>query len=617
MIRSTVRWLREIWPPFILALFAAIWLSTNVCPADPVPSDVAQLWADFDPRRDPLEVEVVKSWRANGGRYQIVRYTIGTFRGEKSTMAAYYGYPLGGTNLPGLMHMHGGGQKAFLREVEYYVERGFACLSVNWGGRPIDEENPDGPNTHWGAVDPTQNNVRGYFSMSPSDRTVEKFPSPKNNNWYLLTLGCRRGLTFLESRPEVDAERLGVYGHSMGGSLTMYVAGCDDRVRAASPSVGGSGFLTSRVNGIAGTQRRVEGDVELFRRTLEHQSYARRIACPLLFLGATNDFNGLMDNAYRTIGLIPEQPTRLVFAPHLNHRFALEQEICRPLWFDAQLRNRFVFPEAPQLTLELDADDGLPGARVTVDDSRAVSQVDVYYAVDPDPRARFWRDAQAHRHGDVWRAACPLLDLSRPLYAFANVYYALDEPETAIRNRAVGRFCLSSNLAAASPDVLRRAGVVATDQTSLEIDDFSRGFHDWYILEAGNPHHWQFWTRKPTDPKWHGPADTALSLDVKSMDANTLVVTLVQNEWRRYRGRRRTFHAEASLEGSDDWRTVRLTRDDFVPEDEGPPLDAWNEIDQLGLRAFVEVTRDGRTHLLGTRPWAGPQPEFRRLEWVR
>ena len=65
---------------------------------------------------------------------------------------------------------------------------------------------------------------------------------PKNCNWYLLTLGCRRGLTFLEQQPEVDPQRLGIHGWSMGGNLTMYVAGTDARVKAAVPGVGGQGW---------------------------------------------------------------------------------------------------------------------------------------------------------------------------------------------------------------------------------------------------------------------------------------------------------------------------------------------------------------------------------------
>jgi hypothetical protein len=68
-----------------------------------------------------------------------------------------------------------------------------------------------------------------YFNLRPGPNCLDPFESPRNNNWYLLTLGARRGLTFLEQQPEVDPDRLGVYGHSMGGNLTVYLAGTDNR----------------------------------------------------------------------------------------------------------------------------------------------------------------------------------------------------------------------------------------------------------------------------------------------------------------------------------------------------------------------------------------------------
>ena len=36
-------------------------------PSDRVPQSVGELWADFDPRSDPLEVEVIREWEEDGG----------------------------------------------------------------------------------------------------------------------------------------------------------------------------------------------------------------------------------------------------------------------------------------------------------------------------------------------------------------------------------------------------------------------------------------------------------------------------------------------------------------------------------------------------------------------
>jgi cephalosporin-C deacetylase len=46
-------------------------------------------------------------------------------------------------------------------------------------------------------------------------------------------MDCVRGLDFLASRPEVNAARLGMWGRSQGGGLTLATASLDRRLRAA------------------------------------------------------------------------------------------------------------------------------------------------------------------------------------------------------------------------------------------------------------------------------------------------------------------------------------------------------------------------------------------------
>ncbi|HET8548219.1 MAG TPA: acetylxylan esterase [Bryobacteraceae bacterium] len=47
---------------------------------------------------------------------------------------------------------------------------------------------------------------------------------------------ARRGIDYLVSRPDVDAQWIGVTGCSGGGTVTTYVAALDDRVKAAAPA---------------------------------------------------------------------------------------------------------------------------------------------------------------------------------------------------------------------------------------------------------------------------------------------------------------------------------------------------------------------------------------------
>ena len=211
----------------------------------------------------------------------------------------------------------------------------------------------------------------------------------------MLTVGCRRGITFLEEQPEVDADSIGVFGHSMGGRLTGLVAGTDRRVKAASPSVGGSGFLQTDFWGLPGSARRVRGDVDLFQRTIAGQVYLAKVHCPMLFLSASNDFNAPMDFVERGMKLVPHPNKRITHAVHLNHRFTPEAEVARPLWLDAHLQRRLPFPQSPEAELVLTGEDGIPVYRVQPDTSRPIEKVHIYYGYERDPRNRFWTDGRA------------------------------------------------------------------------------------------------------------------------------------------------------------------------------------------------------------------------------
>lgn len=596
--------------------------------ADGLPASVEELWADFDPRKDALETEVIREWNENGCTYRYVRFLIGVFRDRPARMAAIYGFPTNATGrVPGVMHIHGGGQRASLDEVQRLAQRGYAALSLNWGGAAGKQHAtnaPQGagagePNTDWGAVDPTQLNVSHYSSMLPGPKQFfTDREHPKNCNWYLLTLGCRRGLTFLERQPEVDPERLGVHGFSMGGNLTIYVAGSDRRVKAAVSAVGGQGWRWEEhefLGGKASPQETVSGNLDVFRRTLSFESYAPRIRCPLLHRSATNDFHGWIDDVYRTDALVRGQPVRHAWSPHFNHRLTPEVAVTMPLWFDQYLRGGPALPETPASRLTLKTDDGVPELSVQPQADGEVSRCEIYYSVDPDPRARFWRSAEVKRSGKCYVAQLPMHCVDLPLFAFANVYYALPTPEPmgagAGGGRSIREFCLSSDLHSASAKELAARGVRATDRPADVLDDFSNGWRDWYRLNTDHPGLWQNWTRKVTDPKWRGSEGMRLALTLQLSENNRIAFVAIENEWRSYRGPRRTFVCEKEIPGAAQEQTVVLDVADFKNTVDGSSLVSWSELDQLGICAHYSERGGGTS---STR-WRGPAPTFARLAW--
>lgn len=599
--------------------------------ADEPPQTVEQLWGDFDPRKDPLETEVIRELKEDGAVIRHVRFLVGTFKGKPARMTAIYGFPEAAKDknekLPAVMHIHGGGQRAFLHEVKLLVSRGYAALSVNWGGsagqRPfnsVEGAQPGDPNTDWGEVDPSQLNAVRYDSILPGPlQLFEDREHPKNNNWYLLTLGCRRGLTFLEQQPEVDPQRLGVHGYSMGGNLTMYVAGTDSRVKAAVPAVGGAGWRWQPHEFLGGVaqQDHIKGDVDLFRRTLSFESYAPLIRCPVLHRSATNDFHGWMDDVYHTNSLIPNQPLRYSWTPHVNHRLSPEAAITMPLWFDQHLKGGPKLPETPTSKLVLRSAEHVPVLRVIPDEkSLPVARIEVYYSVDPDPRARFWRSADVTRDGDAFVGKLPLHTLDLPLFAFANAYHTLPKPESLAAipgySKPVKEVCMSSEFHSVKPAALKEAGVVAALKLSPLIDDFSssRGLRDWYTINADHPTLVQHWTRKLTDPAFRGRDGAKLKLTLKMPKTNLLTFVVVENEWRSYRGPRRTFVCEHEVPGADAEQAIVLEAKDFVAS-EGV-LRSWEGVDQFAIcHHFAE-----RGTTATRKPaWTGPTPTLVKLDW--
>jgi hypothetical protein len=154
---------------------------------------------------------------------------------------------------------------------------------------------------------------------------------------------------------------------------------------------------------------------------------------------------------------------------------------------------------------------------------------------------------------------------------------------------------------------LKQAAPQLTAKPSKLIEDFTHGQRDWYALNAGNATHQQLWTRKVTDPLWRGPEGSKLAITLKLPQTNRLSIVLQQNEWRSYRGPRRTFVCSREITGSDVRQTLTLALSDFTSA-EGSPT-SWSEIDQLGLCA---------SHGLPANEvplWKGPAPEFLRVAW--
>lgn len=596
--------------------------------AGEVPQSLMELWAGFDPRKDPLEIEVLKEWEQDGVICRIVRYQVGIFKGAPSKVAAFYAFPKDGTKLPALVEMHGGGQSASLNSVVTSARRGYAGISINWGGNKmhLGGETWNGPQTDWGALDathPPQRNKANHFAgaLTPDEYTLDAVESPRNSNWFLVLMAARRAITFLEQQPEVDASRIGAHGHSMGGKLTTNLAGIDKRIKAAVPSCGGSGDLSESESLVPGGSRTKCTAMEL--ACISDNAYIPQITCPVLWLSPTNDFHAHIDNMAWNWRDVPDARVRFSISPHLNHRHTAEHVITEYLWFEEHLKGAdFKMPNTPEVVLALKTADGVPQVIVTPDESMPVQRVDVYYSLDPHGLTRFWRDAKATKIGRQWKAACPVMDLGQPIFTFANVFYATPAkyrtwPQKAGQESS-DTFAISSRVLSAGPALLQAGKVKATDKPERLIDDGARGWHDWYLLNWGHAPLWTATTRKLKDAKWRGPDGATLHFEIQSLTDNQLVLTFNCNAWGAMIPGKPTvdYTTVKQLKGGPDWQTVSIALNELFATDPAitAPLANWQTVTEFSISPKGEIVKEGQKVKVPGKAWQGRR-DIRNVRW--
>ncbi len=596
---------------------------------DQAPTNFVEMWAGFDARAAPLEVETLKQWEEDDVVFRVVRFRIGIFKGTKAKLAAVYGFPKhvldGGEKLPGLVQIHGGGQYADFNACRTNAKRGYATVSIAWAGRINAPEYRVGPaevklfwdgktdhpgyrlTTDWGALDgyhaPARNSGNSFPSAQPATWTLDAIESPRNSGWFLCALAARRALTFLEQQSEVDAQKLGVYGHSMGGKLTV-MAAVDPRVKAAAPSCGG---ISDRDNKSA-----------LYRSTLGDDVSLRQVSCPMMFLSPANDFHGRIGDLPAAIREIKSRQWRVTCSPHRSHQDTAEYEVATQLWFDQHLKNAFTFPVTPVTSVQLRAEDGVPTFIVKPDQSKTVLSVDVFYTQhgkpDETPRDRentkhrFWHHAEATESNGRWNARLPIASTSQPLWVYANILYPLDSPVAGAgyyyRTYEANSFNLSSTLHMISSKELAAAKLRATLEPSLLIESFEDGWEkEWFTYR---PDEWARATHKVYHESYKPPEEASLALEVLAVESNVLIIRLDEAA------------AEVQLGGGGEWQEIVLKPQDYQNFD-GEARSDFADIMRLKLGATERLKPkrgSGKESRIIGANWRGPNPKFRNLRWV-
>lgn len=143
--------------------------------------------------------------------------------GDTIRIHGYLALPTGGGPYPAVLIGHGRGGSASLTLAQAFALLGYGAFAI------------DGPDTGLSTGGP-RNTEQAWISVEEHPNE----PAPEVGFLYHWAYAGMRALTVLEdladqpSNPfRIDSSRLGVVGASMGGQLTYYINGVDDRVKAA------------------------------------------------------------------------------------------------------------------------------------------------------------------------------------------------------------------------------------------------------------------------------------------------------------------------------------------------------------------------------------------------
>jgi len=447
-----------------------------------VPQNVMDLWKNYDAKSEPLDVQVVKEWKADGVVTRYLTFKVGTFKGADARIAAYYSFPDNSKKNAAFVWSHGGGQRAERGRGIYFAKQGFATVDINWLGRPMEPEIE--VNTDWGKVDPTQGPQfyskalrKGWKqNLQPDEYTLDSVPSPRNSNWFLLAVAARRAITFLEKQPEVDPERIGFAGFSMGGTITS-MAATDPRLKAVAPFVGGSGFKYVDFPGIEGSSVRNHfKELELYKQTIDGSAYWPLVKCPVLFISSSNDFHSTFERIYQSMALVKHKNWRVTTNIHQNHGPGSEQWVLLNMWFNQYLKGiEQNIPVTPPSTLAVS--EGQATFTVTPADQERLAETGIYYSYDPNSRTRFWNKVEGKVSGESVSVQVPVRK-ELPLHVFALCRYKLKQ-KVQLEQGETSTFVLNSLEQSVVPEKVNLEALAKLPKTRTVFEDFKNGIQDW------------------------------------------------------------------------------------------------------------------------------------------
>ncbi len=242
--------------------------------------------------------------------------------------------PAGPGRFPAMLVLPGAGFAARPRPLEH-ARHGYVALDIQVHGQEVDLK--------------TYPQLPGYYKDF-------KYDPPSAYYYYNIHLRCLQAVSYLASRPDVDASRIVVVGGSQGGRLSVVVAGLDPRIRAAVPCIAHASNQphqrwVARCNGHAEAGNIVPGDGmevtgappvsdDAEGRCLAYydpMNYAPDIRCPVLFNAGLVDPVSPPFGVWAAFNRVGSADKTLIALDGLGHDWSAEFDRRAWRWLDARM----------------------------------------------------------------------------------------------------------------------------------------------------------------------------------------------------------------------------------------------------------------------------------------
>ena len=219
-----------------------------------------------------------------------------------------------------------------------------------------------------------------------------------------------RALDYLSSRPEVDADRLGISGNSGGGTQSSYIFALDDRLKVAAPSCWPH-LANRQVYDSMGDMEQM--NYGMLAMGLEHPSFfLMRAPAPVKILGATHDFFQI-DAVWEGFRYIKRHYTDLGYSEradilenNVDHNYDRTQREGAVRWFNQWLMGDVSDIWEPNIELFAEEELWSTSSGQVMDLDGARSIFDVFrekLALAQPGREKVWRSASAKERRDIVR----------------------------------------------------------------------------------------------------------------------------------------------------------------------------------------------------------------------